>query len=137
VSNPGAVGEITVGLPSAASSDTTQPFELIDSSVVGVAESSPIEVISTHVAPDVNSVQASFADGSSDAMSVSDGWAVLVDDGTAPLPASLTAFDSAGDSIGTAVVSSDDAVAQPEQCPVPLAVPIAGSSGAAAATTAK
>ena len=137
VSNPGAVGEITVSLPGDAAASAAQPFELIDSSVVGVAESSPIEVITVHVAPVVSSVQASFADGSSDEMTVSDGWAVLVDDGSAPLPADLTAFDSSGASVGTASVSSDDALAEPEQC---LGLPVApntASPGSTAATTAK
>jgi hypothetical protein len=116
VSNPGAIGEVTVPLPGIVTSGSGQPFELINSTVVGVAESSPIEVLTVYLGPDASSVQASFSDGSSDTMLVTDGWAVLVNDGSAPLPVNLTAFDSSGASIGTAVVSSDDAVAEPESC---------------------
>ncbi len=118
VSNPGAIGEVTVPLPGIVASSGAQPFELIDSSVVGVAESSPIEVVTTYIGPNVASAQASFSDGSTDQMTVVDGWAVLVDDGAAPLPADLTAYDSSGTSVGTAVVSSDDAIAEPDQCVV-------------------
>ncbi len=96
------------------------PFQLVDSAVVGVAESSPIEVISVYVGLNANSVQANFSDGSSDQMTVTDGWAVLVDDGSSPLPATLTAFDGSGNSVGTATVSSDNAFAEPEACAVPF-----------------
>lgn len=130
VSNPGAVGEVTVPLPGIVVSSAAQPFELIDSSAVGVAESSPIEVVTMYVGPNVASVQASFSDGSTDEMTVVDAWAVLVDDGAAPLPANLTAYDGSGSSVGTAVVSNDDAIAEPDQCVAPFAVePGAGASG--------
>jgi hypothetical protein len=121
VSNPGAIGELTVPLPGIVASSAGQPFELINSAVVGVAESSPIEVVTVYLGPAASSVQARFSDGSSDTMPVIDGWAVLVNDGSAPLPVGLTAFDSAGTSIGSAVVSSDDAIAEPESC-LPFAV---------------
>lgn len=138
VSNPGAIGELTVPLPGIVSSGVAEPFALIDSSVVGVAESSPIEVITLYVGPNVNSVEASFSDGATDEMTATDGWAVLVDDGSAPLPANLTAFDSSGASIGTAMVSSDDAIAEPQQCFVSFPVePNAGASGSTSPTTSK
>ena len=122
VSNPGAIGEVTVPLPQpSALSDLSQPFEAVDSSVVGVAEGSPIEVITVHVDANVNTVEASFSDGTSDEMSVADGWAVLVDDGNAPLPAMVTAFDSSGTTIGSATVTDDAAIAEPAECFLPLA----------------
>lgn len=138
VSNPGAIGEVTVPLPGIVVSSAGQPFDLIDSSVVGVAESSPIEVLAVYVSPNVNSVQAGFADGSSDQMTVNDGWAVLVDDGSAPLPATLTAFDASGNVISKATVSSDDAIAEPEQCLSPFAVePNSAPANGGSSTTSR
>jgi hypothetical protein len=137
VSNPGAIGEVTVERPSAVSSSAAQPFELIDSSVVGVAESSPIEVVTVYVGSNVSSVRASFSDGSMDQLPVQKDWAVLVDDGSSPLPARLTAFDAAGDSIGTASVSSDDAIAEPAQCLPPVAVARPGKAVAQPTKTSK
>ena len=138
VSNPGAIGEVSVALPGIVASSANQPFDLIDSSAVGVAESSPIEVVVVYVSPNVNSVQASFADGSSDQMTVNDGWAVLVDDGSAPLPATLTALDASGNAIGKASVSSDDAIAEPAECLSPFIVePNSASAGGASGTTSR
>ena len=137
VSNPGAIGEVTVALPGIVVSSVDQPFDLIESAAVGVAESSPIEVLAVYVSPNVNSVQASFADGSSDQMTVNDGWAVLVDDGSAPLPATLTALDASGNAIGKASVSSDEAIAEPAECLSPFAVEPSAPVGGASGTTSK
>jgi hypothetical protein len=120
VSNPGAVGTITVSLPSISISEPGQPFNVIDSTAVGVAESTPIEVLTVHVASDVKSVQANFADGTSDQMNVIDGWAVVIDDGNAPLPATINALDGSGGTVGTASVNDADAIAQPQSCLVPF-----------------
>ena len=121
VSNPGAIGELTAPLPPADTvSGLSEPFEVIDSSVVGVPEGSPIEVIATHVGSNVSSVEASFSDGTTDEMAVVDGWAVVVDDGSAPLPATITALDSSGNTIGTAGVTDDAAIAEPTVCLLPL-----------------
>lgn len=120
VSNPGAVGTVTVSLPSISVTEPGQPFDVIDSSAVGVAEASPIEVLTVHVASKVNTIQANFADGTSDQMAVVDGWAVLVDDGNAPVPATLKALDSSGNTIATANINDADAIAQPERCFVPF-----------------
>ncbi len=137
VSNPGAIGEVTVALPGIVVSSVDQPFDLIESAAVGVAESSPIEVLAVYVSPNVNGVQASFADGSSDQMTVNDGWAVLVDDGSAPLPATLTALDASGNAIGKASVSSDEAIAEPAECLSPFAVEPSAPVGGASGTTSK
>ena len=120
VSNPGAVGTVMVSLPSISITEPGQPFDVIDSSAVGVAEASPIEVLTVRVASGVNSIQANFADGTSDQMAVVGGWAVLVDDGNAPVPATLKALDTSGNTIATASVNDADAIAQPEQCFVPF-----------------
>ena len=120
VSNPGAVGTVTVPLPSISISEPGQPFEIIDSSAVGVAEASPIEVLTIHVASDVSSLQASFSDGMSEQMAVVNGWAVFADDGSTPLPASVAALDSSGNTIATATINDDDAVAQPQACLAPV-----------------
>jgi len=120
VSNPGAVGVVTVPLPSISISGPGQPFEIIDSSAVGVSEASPIEVLTVHVASDVSSVQAIFSDGMSEQMAVVSGWAVFADDGSTPLPAAVTALDSSGNTIATATINDDEAIAQPQACLVPI-----------------
>jgi hypothetical protein len=120
-----------------ASPDSTQPFQLIDSAVVGVAESSPIEVISVYVGSNATSVQASFSDGTSDQITVTDGWAVLVDDGSSPLPATVTALDGSGNNVGTATVSSDNAFAEPVACALPFAMSNAGSDTTSPEPTTK
>ncbi|HVB01630.1 MAG TPA: hypothetical protein VNE42_10275 [Acidimicrobiales bacterium] len=120
VSNPGAVGAVTVPLPSISISGPSQPFEILDSSAVGVSEASPIEVLTVHVASDVSSVQASFSDGISKQMAVVSGWAVFADDGSTPLPAAVTALDSSGNTIATATINDDDAIAQPQACLAPI-----------------
>jgi hypothetical protein len=135
VSNPGAVGLVTVPLPSISISEPGQPFEVIDSSAVGIAEASPIEVLTVHVASGVSSLQASFPDGTSDQMAVVSGWAVLVDDGNAPLPATITALDSSGNTVATATVNDDDAIAQPEACLVPIETQPPLGSGTVQPTT--
>jgi hypothetical protein len=95
-------------------------------------------VLAVYVSPNVNSVQAGFADGSSDQMTVNDGWAVLVDDGSAPLPATLTALDASGNVISKATVSSDDAIAEPEQCLSPVAVePNSAPANGGSSTTSR
>jgi len=132
VSNPGSIGEITVPQPpQSAVSDLGQPFEVIDSSVVGVAEGSPIEVITVRVNSNVNSVKATFSDGATDQMNVVDGWAVLVDDGNSPIPATVTALDASSNEVGSVNVTDDNAIAEPELCFVPLTNPGGLASGAA------
>jgi hypothetical protein len=135
VSNPWAVGIVTVPLPSISISQPGQPFEVIDSSAVGIAEASPIEVLTVHVASGVSSLRASFPDGTSDQMAVVSGWAVLVDDGNAPLPATITAIDSSGNTIATATVNDDDAIAQPEGCLVPIETQPSPGGGTVQPTT--
>jgi hypothetical protein len=138
VSNPWSSGQITVTAPDTAAATSPGAFELIDSSVVGVGTSSPIAVVAVHVASDVGSVQAGFADGSSDQMTVQGGWAVLANDGGAPLPASITALDSSGNDVGNATVSSDDAIAEPDRCLLPFtAVAKSSSSRVSVPPTAK
>lgn len=113
VSNPGAVGVLDVpSLPRSAD----RPFTMIESAVVGTAESSPVEVLTTEVGPSVARVEATFADGATDATAVEGGWAILVDGGAAPLPADLSALDARGAVVGTASVRSDAAVAEPTAC---------------------
>jgi len=127
-----------VPLPSISITEPGQPFEIIESSAVGVAEASPIEVLTVHVASDVSSLQASFPDGTSDQMAVVSGWAVLVDDGSGPLPATIAALDGSGNTIATATVNDDDAVAQPEACMPPVETqPQTGSSPAQPTTSSK
>jgi hypothetical protein len=128
VSNPGAIGEVTVPLPRIDSSSVSQPFDLIDSTVVGVAESSPIEVVTAYLGTNASSVRANFPDGWSDQMTVIHGWVVLVDDGTAPLPATLVALDGSGAAIHSATVSSDDEIAEAQQC-------VGASAGSSASTS--
>jgi hypothetical protein len=135
VANPGAVGTLSVPLPPITISSPTQSFEVVDSAAVGVAEGSPIEVLTLHVGANVASVQATFPDGSSDQMSVVDGWAVLVDDGASPLPATVEAMDSSGNIVSTASVNSADALAEPERCLLPIEPLGQIGSGTARATT--
>jgi hypothetical protein len=137
VSNPGTSGTFSVTVPEVASATAAERFELIDSSVAGAGGSSPIEVVMVRVAPDVSSVQASFADGATDQMNVQDGWAVLANDGNSPLPASLTALDSSGNAVGNATVSSEDAIAEPDRCFLPLASINSSSVGVARTPTSK
>lgn len=119
VSNPGAVGTVTVPLPSISISEPGQPFEVIDSSAVGVVEASPGKVLTVHVAPDVSSLRASFSDGTSERMAVLSGWAVFADDDGTPLPATVAALDSSGNTIAIATINGD-AIAQPETCLMPV-----------------
>jgi len=70
-------------------------------------------------------------------MTVTNGWAVLVDDGSSPLPATLTAFDGSGNSVGTATVSSDNAFAEPETCALPFARTSSGSTATSPEPTSK
>jgi hypothetical protein len=138
VSNPGAVGSVAVPLPSIAISGPGQPFEVIDSSAVGVAEASPIEVLTVHVTADVSSVRVSFGDGTSDQMTVVSGWAVLVGDGSGPLPATVVALDGSGNAIARASINDVNAIAQPAGCLVPAqAQPQVGSGTARPATPSK
>jgi len=137
VSNPGTSGTFSVSVPEVVSATAAERFELIDSSVAGAGGSSPIEVVMVRVAPDVSSVQASFADGAADQMNAQDGWAVLANDGNAPLPASLTALDSSGNAVGNATVSSEDAIAEPDRCFLPLAVVSPSAVGVARTPTSK
>jgi hypothetical protein len=138
VANSGAVGSVTVPLSSTSSSDSTQGFDLLDSSVIGVAEGTPIEVLTLHVGSDVTAVKASFADGTSDQMQVASGWAVLVDDGSSPLPATVQALDSSGNRVASASVTSDSALAQPRPCVIPVDIlPLAGTASPGATTGSK
>jgi hypothetical protein len=138
VSNSGAVGSVTVPLSSTPNSSTGQAFDVVDSSAVGVAEGSPMEVVTVHVGTNVTTVQASFSDGTSDQMSVVDGWAVLVDDAASPLPVTIEALDNTGLKIASASVNNADALAQPEACVVPLReAPLAGSVSPGTPTGAK
>ena len=120
VANPGAVGNIAVPLSLTSEPTSIGTFEVLDSSAVGVAEGTPMEVLALHVAQNVSTVKASFANGGSDQMTVVQGWAVLVDDGASPLPVTVEAFDTAGAQIATTTVTSDNALAQPAQCLVPI-----------------
>jgi hypothetical protein len=113
VSNPGAVGEVMVPLRTAGTGAT---FQVVQSSVFGVAEGSPIEVVSAHLAASVTSVRASFAGGLTDEMAPKDGWVVFADDGSAPLPMTLNALNDAGRTLATATVTDDAATASPMAC---------------------
>ena len=138
VANPDAVGSVVVPLPAISVSEPGQPFEVIDSSAVGVEEGTPIEVVTVHVGPQVASMRATFADGSTDQMAVTDGWAVLVDDGTSPLPATATALDASGAVVASATINAEDAIARPTACDnLGVAVPQVGTGSVVPATGSK
>lgn len=138
VSNAGAVGSISVPLWLASNSSTNSAFDVVESSAVGVPEGAPIEVITVHVGATVNSVQATFNDGTSDEMTVVDGWAVLVDDAASPFPVRIEALDATGLMISSSAINNADALAEPPVCVTPLReTPLNGPPSSGTPTGAK
>lgn len=129
LSDTWAIGTVSVpGLGNAATASpgsegiTIGSFDEIESALVGVAEQDPIQVVAAHLDPAVSSVTATFANGATDSMAVDNGWVVLANDGSGPLPVELSAYSAAGTVLGTATVASSSAFAGPLQCLPPLPI---------------